>query len=112
MRSKVAVIKVNPQAQIKEIYSGITDAINLLGNFFDKCPKKGTILLKPNYGAAKRKSTVNPIVTHATAKILVERGFKVLIGEDPGFRSKSAYEKWKKYVQKNYSLKEKPIIIP
>ena len=106
MHSKVAVIKVDPQAQISEIYSAIEDAMGMLGNLFDKCPDKGTVLLKPNYGAAKKETDVNPVVTHAVAKTLVDNGFKVLIGEDPGFRSKNGYEKWKKYVFDTTGLKE------
>jgi len=106
MQSKVAVIKVDPQAQIKEIYDPIEDAIGMLGNLFDRCPDNGTVPLKPNYGAARKETDVNPVVTHALAKILVDNGFKVVIGEDPGFRSKSGYEKWKRYVFETTGLKE------
>ncbi len=106
MHSKVAVIKVDPQAQIMEIYSAIEDAIGMLGDLLNKCPDKGTVLLKPNYGAARRETDVNPVVTHALAKILVDSGFKVVIGEDSGFRSKSGYEKWKEYVFNTTGLKE------
>ncbi|MFC1946560.1 DUF362 domain-containing protein [Chloroflexota bacterium] len=106
MRSKVAVIKVDPQAKITEIYGAIGDAIGMLGDLFDKCPNKGTVLLKPNYGAAKKATDVNPVVTHAVAKTLVDNGFKVLIGEDPGYRSKSGYEKWNKYVLETTGLRE------
>lgn len=106
MHSKVAVIKVNPQAQAEEIYAGIKDVICMLGSLFDKCPDKGTVLLKPNYGAAKKETDVNPVVTHALAKILVDNGFEVLIGEDPGYRSKSGYEGWKKYVFDTTGLKK------
>ncbi|UCD08942.1 MAG: DUF362 domain-containing protein [Dehalococcoidales bacterium] len=105
MHSKVAIVKVDPQAQIKEIYGAIEDATGMLGDLFDKCPDNGTVLLKPNYGAARKETDVNPVVTHAMSKILIDNGFKVLIGEDPGFRSKSGYEKWKKYVFDTTGLK-------
>jgi len=106
MHSKVAIVKVNPQAQITVIYNTIKNAIDMLGNLFDMCPDKGTILIKPNYGAARKETDVNPVVTHALTKILVDNGFKVIIGEDPGFRSESGYEKWKKYVFDTTGLKE------
>ena len=106
MRSKVAIIKVDPLAQIPEIYGAFKEAITMLGDLFDKYPGKRTVLLKPNYGAARKETDVNPVVTHAVAKTLVDNGFKVLIGEDPGFRSTSGYEKWKKYVFDTTSLKE------
>lgn len=106
MKSKVAVINVDPQGGINDIYHAIKGATGMIQGLIDKCPDNGTVLLKPNYGAAKKGTDVNPKVTHAVAKVLVEQSFRVLIGEDPGYRSKNGYEKWKKYVFDTTGLKE------
>ncbi|MBN2238599.1 MAG: DUF362 domain-containing protein [Dehalococcoidales bacterium] len=97
MKSKVALIKVNPQVQIAEMYTVLEMVMEMYGDLLKDCPGNGTILLKPNYGAARAENDVNPVVTHAVAKVLVDKGYRVLVGEDPGFRSKSGYEKWKKF---------------
>src|SRR4030042_1064862 len=106
MHSKVAVIRVDPNAPADDLYIAIGNAINTLGDVFGNCPKSGTVLLKPNYGVARKDYCVNPAVTFAVTRILVDHGFKTLIGEDPSVSSNSGYNKWKHVIHDYIGLEK------
>ncbi len=87
-KSRVALIKVHPQAVASTILNKVREMINLLGGVENFCRKDSTILLKPNISDTGALYCTNPSVTWAVAKTFSEYGCKVLVGEDPSIHLK------------------------
>lgn len=82
MKSKVALVKVHPQAIEPRILKKIREVLDLLGGIESFCSKNSTVLVKPNISSPDGFECTNPSVTWAVAKTFSEYGCKVLIGDD------------------------------
>lgn len=98
-KSRVALVKVHPQAVASTILNKVRETINLLGGLENFCRKNNTVLLKPNISDTGALYCTNPSVTWAVAKTFSQYGCKVLIGEDPSIHIKEeiAYTKYGLY---------------
>ena len=83
MKSKIAVVKVHPQALEPVMLERVGELMKLLGGVGKFCRKGDTILVKPNISMPEALQCVSPSVTWAVAKLFSDYGCEVLIGEDP-----------------------------
>ena len=105
MISKVAVIRVKPEADEMELLAALEEAINLLGGLKQVCTQSDRVLVKPNYGAGVRRNCVNPKVTSAVLALFSKNGNKTIIGENSGGTSEQS-EKWQNRVFNRLGLKD------
>jgi uncharacterized protein (DUF362 family) len=88
MNSKVALVKVDPKADVLAVHEAVSTALEMIGAPGKYCSQEDVILVKPNFGAPSGRGSpswryVNPLVASATLKIFSDWGCKVLVGEDP-----------------------------
>lgn len=83
MKSKVSVVKVQPQGPDREILRAVKEAIDLAGGLESLIKPGKTVLIKPNIAKPEPMDYTNPVVTWAIAKIFSDYGCRVLLGEDP-----------------------------
>jgi uncharacterized protein (DUF362 family) len=82
-RATVSLTKLHAQAPTYRVEREMRVALERI-NAIENLRKKGrTILLKPNIASPGALYSTNPSVTVAVAKLLVETGFDVMIGENP-----------------------------
>jgi len=91
MKSKVALVRVHPQATAQAMLKKVKEAIELIGGVGNLCKREDRILVKPNISSPDGFECANPQVTLAVAKIFSESGCKVLIGEDPAIPIKEEF---------------------
>lgn len=94
MKSKVSVVKAQPQGMDYAILNSVKEAIDHLGGIASLVQPGKTVLVKPNIAKPEPMDYTNPSVTWAIAKLFCDYGCKVLLGEDPAIPTseKAAYE--------------------
>ncbi len=99
METKLALVKVHPQAIASIVFEKVKESINLIGGPSRFCKKKEKVLIKPNISSPDGFECTNPSVTWAVAKVFSDYGCNVLIGEDPAIPIKVdfAYSEYNLY---------------
>lgn len=82
MKTKLALVKVHPQAIESIIFEKVKKSISLIGGIARFCKKGDKILIKPNIASPDCFECTNPSVTWAVAKVFSDYGCNVFIGED------------------------------
>lgn len=82
MKTKLALVKVHPQAIASIVFEKVKESIDLIGGIARFCKKEDKVLIKPNISSPDGWECTNPSVTWAVAKVFSDYGCNVLIGED------------------------------
>ena len=93
---KVALKKTHAQAPTYRIEKDLKDSLLSIGALENLRKKGDRVLIKPNVASPGALYSTNPSVTYAAAKIFVDAGFKVTIGENPSIptNAQDAYDEY------------------
>jgi len=89
MAYEVSVVKCNSYSQY-EVDRAVRKSIELIGSLSGIIKKNDRVLLKPNLLSSdnpEKAVTTHPAVVRAVAKLFLEVGCKVVIGDSPGGRN-------------------------
>jgi uncharacterized protein (DUF362 family) len=88
-----------------EVFAAVREAIDLLGGISQVTIGQNRILLKPNLVAPDRNYTTNPEVVMAVAKLMLDAGKQVMIGE-----GSAAAESFNSFGNEQFITKKKDIL--
>ena len=94
--AKVSVVNVPLKAFDEEIFEGVKKSIDLLGGPDRFAGSGDKVCIKPNILHGSYEGSTDRRVIYSVAKIFVDSGCKVVIGENPLVNTNSA-EEFKKY---------------
>lgn len=102
MNSRVALVKVNPQAGALEVREAVDRALALVGAPAEYCAPGDVVLVKPNFGAPSGHGSpswryTDPRVAGAVLNAFADHGCRVLVGEDPlvSVQERSVYDAYR-----------------
>lgn len=96
LKSKVSVVKIPLKSWDEEVFEGVRRSIDLIGGP-ERFAKPGEkVLIKPNIVFGDRRWSVDRRVLYSVAKIFVDLGCDVVIGENPLVNTNSR-EEFEKY---------------
>jgi len=96
LKAKVSVVEIPIKCWDKEVFEGVWKSIDMLGGP-EKFAKPGEkVLVKPNLVYGSREWSVDRRVIYAVAKVFVDLGCNVVIGENPLVDTNSE-EEFRKY---------------
>lgn len=97
MKSKVAIVKVKPDAKQKQIQTAVNEMMEMLNGVKGLVTKGDAVLVKPNFGTQLRKLSVNPRIALATLRWFSQIDCETFIGEDPVIMISESriYKRWK-----------------
>lgn len=83
MKSLVALVGVRSQSLESEVLDALRESLRLIGGIDSVCRSGARVLVKPNIGVPDNLNCTNPAVVLAIARLFVDHGCKVMIGDDP-----------------------------
>lgn len=96
MKSKVAVVKIAPNAKGKNLKIAVEQLFNMLGGINKHVKPGRSVFVKPNLGTSWPSFSVNTDLLAAVLRAYSHAGCKTFFGEDPiGAFDKHIYKKYR-----------------